>query len=153
MLVSNGQVLISPDYVAQCPLTITADSSTNYYVYLEYQNAPSYSTESRTVKNYATKPYEDDLSFYLQAGKEVSIDVPIGVYKLYYATDGSNSAGNNFYGTKLLFGDNTHYYSADQLLTFYADTEYYNGHTLTLKATIDGNFSTDPIAESQFPIR
>ena len=153
VLVSNGQVLISPDYEAQCPLTIVADSSTNYYVYLEYQHAPSYSAESRTIKNYATKPYEDDLSFYLQAGKEVSIDVPIGVYKLYYATSGSDSAGNNFYGTKLLFGDNTRYYSADRLLTFYADTEYYNGHTITLKATIDGNFSTDPIAESQFPIR
>ena len=153
VIVSNGQVLISPDYEALCPLVVVADSSTDYYVYLEYQNAPAHSTKSRTIKTYASKPYEDDISFYLQAGKEASIDVPIGVYKLYYATSDSNSTGNNFYGTKLLFGENTHYYASDDLLTFYADSKYYNGHTLTLKATINGNFDTNPIAESQFPIR
>lgn len=144
---TNGKKYITPDYEAVCPFTIIADSSTDYYVYLKYQYAPSSSTTSRTLKSTATRPYETDVAFYLKAGKQVEIDVPIGVYKLYYAT------GSNFYGTKLLFGDNTHYYASDDLLSFYSDSQYYNGHTITLKSTYNGNFDTDPISESEFPVR
>ena len=130
-----------------CPFTIIADSTTDYYVYLKYQSAPKSSTESRALKSGAKSPYEKDVAFYLKAGQQVKIDVPIGVYKLYYAT------GSDFYGTKLLFGDNTHYYASDDLLSFYSDSQYYNGHTITLKSTYNGNFDTDPISESQFPTR
>lgn len=93
------------------------------------------------------EPCEADVAFYLKAGKQVSFNVPIGVYKLYYAT------GKDFYGTELLFGDNTQYFSSDELLTFYSDSEYYRGHTITLKSTLNGNFETVPISEDQFPKR
>lgn len=130
-----------------CPFTIISSSSTDYYVYLKYQKAPASTTENRTTETGSRLPYESDVAFYVKAGQQVEIDVPIGVYKLYYAT------GSDFYGTKLLFGEDTHYYASDDLLTFYSDTQYYNGHTITLKATYNGNFDTDPIPETQFPIR
>ena len=147
VVASNGKMFITPDYEGVCPFTIIADSSTDYYIYLKYQKAPTSSTESRLLKSKAILPYESDVAFYLKAGQQVKIQVPIGVYKLYYAT------GSNFYGTKLLFGDKTHYYASDDLLSFYSDSQYYNGHTITLKTTYNGNFDTDPISESEFPTR
>ena len=145
--VTNGKMFITPSYKCVCPFTIISSSSTDYYVYLKYQKAPASTTENRTTETGSRLPYESDVAFYVKAGQQVEIDVPIGVYKLYYAT------GSDFYGTKLLFGEDTHYYASDDLLTFYSDTQYYNGHTITLKATYNGNFDTDPIPETQFPIR
>lgn len=143
--VKNGQIFVATDYKGVCPFKIVADSFTNYYVYLEYRDSPKNSKEKRLIMSSSKKPYEPNIAFYLKAGQTVEIDVPIGIYKLYYA------AGSTFYGTKLLFGDTTQYYSSDELLTFYADSEYYHGTTITLKATYNGNFDTDKIPESQFP--
>lgn len=143
----NGQVLIVPDYTRVCPLEIKADTGSDYYIYLDYQRAPTYTTESRQLGSLARAPYESDIAFIVKSGRTVEVDVPIGVYKLYYAT------GTTFYGTKLLFGDNTRYYDSDDLLTFYAGNEYYNGHTITLYSVYDGNFDTDEISEKNFPTR
>lgn len=147
MLVYNGKMFITPDYEGVSPFKVIADSNTDYYVYLKYQWAPSNSTEKRSIKIKATYPYENDIAFYLKAGQTVSIDVPIGIYKLFYAT------GTTFFDTKLLFGNATQYYGSDDLLNFYADSKYYQGHTITLKAVSYGNFDTDPISKSEFPIR
>ena len=143
----NGEVFISPDYQGVCPFTVIADSDTDYYIYLEYQGAPDETTVTRAIKYKAASPYEPDVAFYLKAGQQVEINVPIGVYKLYYAT------GTEFYDTSRLFGETTRYYSSDDLLTFNADSMYYLGHTITLLPSYDGNFDTDPIPGDQFPAR
>ena len=75
------------------------------------------------------------------------MDVPIGVYKLYYAT------GKTFFNTSILFGDTTRYYESDELLTFNASGDYYNGHTITLYEVVNGNLDTDEISEKTFPTR
>lgn len=143
----NGKIIIATEYVETCPFTVIADSNADYYIYLDYQRAPTYSAEGRKAKSTAKLPYESDIAFIVKAGKQVSIDVPIGIYKLYYAT------GTTFYGSKELFGSKTSCYEADELLSFYLSGNYYNGHTITLKSTYNGNFDTDKISESSFPKR
>ena len=143
----NGEFFVKPAYQSVCPFSVTAASDTDYYIYLEYQKAPAKTTISRVKIANAAKPYEDDVAFYLKAGEQVEIKVPIGVYKLYYAT------GTVFYGTTDLFGDETCYYSSDDLLSFYTDSRYYQGHTITLMPVSNGNFDTDPIPKNQFPAR
>lgn len=143
--VYNGKMIITTDYECVCPFEIIADDNTDYYVYLKYLKAPSSSYENRQLKSGASSPYETDLAFYVKAGNNVEIDVPIGVYQLYYAT------GDTFYGTKLLFGDDTACYSSDDLLEFYVSSQYYEGCSITLYAVYNGNFDTDGIDTDDFP--
>ena len=98
------------------------------------------------MKAGAGAPYEADIAFYVEAGSEAEIDVPIGVYEFYY------SSGGTFYGTEHLFGENSTCFNGGNL-NFYADSQYYNGHTITLYAVVNGNFDTDEIDESAFPTR
>lgn len=144
---SNGTRLITPDYQQTCPLEIKADTGADYYVYLQYQYAPVQSQAARELHSTAKQPYESDLAFFVKSGQTVEINVPIGVYKFYYAT------GTTFYGTKLLFGAHTGCYVADELLTFNVEDDYYIGHTITLRKTTSGNFETDYISDSAFPTR
>ncbi len=146
----NGQIIIMPAYERVCPLTIVADSTTNYYIYLKYQYPPIQSSTDRTsIDSYLGKLYNavtsGDMAFFVEAGSTVNIDVPIGVYKFYYA------AGETFYGKKFLFGSDTSRYSAKSVLSFYSYGNRYMGHTITLKSVINGNFDTSPISESEFP--
>ena len=141
----SGMNIVRPDYVGVCPLEIKADNNSNYYIYLDYVRKPSYTTVSRSLRSDAYTPYESDFSFYVEAGDTVEVDVPIGIYKLYYAT------GDTYYGKELLFGANTQYYSSDELLEFYASSQYYEGVTLTLYSVYNGNYDTDPINASEFP--
>ena len=141
----NGKLITPTDYEQVCPLTITADVGSNYYIKLIYKYRPLTTKENRTLKPYASSPYTSTLAFIVMSGCTVEIDVPIGVYKLFYAT------GNEFYGDKLLFGSTTSCYTADKLLVFdYADG-YYNGHTITLRKVINGNFDTEHIPPDEFP--
>lgn len=143
----NGQILKKTDYESICPFTIEAPEGYDYYVYLQYEKAPSNSTEKRKPAASAASHPEEDIAFYLKSGQSVTIDVPVGTYKLFYAV------GETFFGEKLLFGDRTRFYSSDDLLTFYTDDQYCHGHTVTLTAVVNGNFDTDPILESAFPGR
>ena len=95
----------------------------------------------------ASAPLENDVAFIVKAGQSYELDVPIGVYKLYYAT------GKTFFNTAILFGDTTRYYESDELLTFNASGDYYNGHTITLYEVVNGNLDTDEISEKTFPTR
>lgn len=143
----NGKLIIIPDYSQVCPLDIIAGTDTDYYIYLDYQYSPHLTQESRSRKATATSPYEGDIAFIVKAGQRVSIDVPIGVYKFYYAT------GTTFFGSKYLFGDDTQCYKADNLLSFYYADQYYQGHTITLYKTVGGNFDTDSIPDKSFPTK
>ena len=140
--VFNGQIVITPTYERTCPFSVSVRGDDTYYIYLKYNKAPSYSTESRklTMGTPVT-----DISFLVKPNSTAKVDVPIGVYKLYYC------CGETWYGTKYKFGDSTRYSTSDELLSFYADSEYYQGHSLELWAQTDGNFEDHSIDESQFP--
>ena len=149
MYVYNGQMIVKSDYKGLCGLSVKAGSESNYYVYLDYMYAPSNSYDNRTRNNNAIAPYEDDLAFIVKAGETVEVDVPIGVYKMYYAS------GDEFYGRKTKFGKDGHYNVADALLDFYSEVEgdyiVYNGHNVTLYTVINGNLEIDTISENLFP--
>ena len=144
-LAKNGQYLIKPDYRRKCPLIVTVGNDADYYIYLKYIRAPDSTKESRKLRDSAKKPYQPNVALYVKAGQTAEINVPIGVYKLYYAT------GSVFYGTKDLFGDSTNCYSSNEYLEFYADSKYYQGVTLTLYKVANGNLETTSISESSFP--
>ena len=145
MAVSNGKILVNTDYKCVCPLTVKTSAGSDYYVYLKYLREPTNTKESRIRKNNVKPPYESDIAFYITGGQTVSIEVPIGTYSFFYAT------GNTFYNTDILFGDNTSHFKSSETLDFYADSQYYQGHTITLYKVVDGNFDTKEIKESDFP--
>lgn len=144
--VFSGQIIVSPGYNCVCPFTVEAPRDSNCYVYLQYQYAPYQSVEPRKQTGTYTG-LDGDIAVYVAAGKTAEIDVPIGVYKLFYAT------GTDFYDTDILFGEDTRCYSSDDLFSFYADNEYYRGHIVTLYTVANGNLDTEPISENQFPKR
>lgn len=144
--VFSGKIIVSPGYDCVCPFTVEAPINSNCYVYLKYICTPPHSVVDRRQTNtYAG--IDGDIAVYVGAGRTAEIDVPIGVYKLYYAT------GTDFYNTDILFGDDTRCYSSDDLFNFYADDEYYQGHIVTLYTVANGNLDTEPISEDQFPKR
>lgn len=143
----NGEIFVVPSYESRCPLTVSVRGDQAYYVFLDYLYAPSYSTVDRHLEdeiNYSSV-IENNLAFYISPGSTVEIDVPIGVYRLYYAT------GETWYGKALLFGEDTATYTSDDLLEFYADDSYYNGVTLELWRQSGGNFDTKSISYDDFP--
>ena len=142
--VKNGQIIVSPDYEQVCPFSVETKSEHIYYVYLEYQRAPSNTTVDRSLKSNASGQ-QGDISFIVTENSKVELDVPIGVYKLYYCV------GTTWYGTKDKFGEETGYYSSNELLDFYADSQYYRGHSLELWKQSEGNFEDHTISEDSFP--
>ena len=142
--VKNGQIIVATDYEEVCPFSVETRSDYSYYVYLKYQKAPSSTTVSRTLKSGASGK-QDDISFIVKPNSKVELHVPIGVYKLYYCV------GETWYGINDKFGEHTRYYSSEDLLDFYADSQYYQGNSLELWAQTSGNFEDHPITESGFP--
>lgn len=142
--ISNGMILKKPTYESLCPFSVSVRGNDGYYIYLKYQYAPLTSTEKRE-KMSGYKNDVSDVAFYIAPGQTVEIDVPIGVYRLYYA------CGETWYGTAFLFGENTKRYTSDDYLSFYADKEYYNGVTLELWLQNNGNFDTESVSEANFP--
>lgn len=142
----NGRILHSPSYEGQCPFSISVPfGSGGYYIFLQYQGASPKTTEDRVVKDSSVSTLKSDIAFYVAAGCTVEIEVPVGVYKFFYAH------GETWYGVKYKFGENTLYYSSDDLLEFYIDNNYCNGHSIQLWEQTNGNFDTDTILESAFP--
>ena len=145
--VRNGEIIIKPDYESLCSFTVKTTGSQNYYIILKYLNAPTKSYDKRKLLSSARSPYEDNISFYVVGGQTVSIKVPVGVYKLYYAT------GNQFYGNiQYCFGKDTIATTSDDLLAFYTDEQYTHGNTVTLYKVTNGNFDTTSISPGNLPI-
>ena len=143
--VYNGKIIIAPDYECLCPLQINAESGMNCYVRLRYVGEPSYSDVRRRLNYWSSGSYESDIAFYVEAGRTVEVEVPIGVYKFYYAT------GKIFYGTKDLFGEKTSCYSSEENLYFYVDDDTYSGQSITLRKVPHGNFRTHSVNRKSFP--
>ena len=129
-LPENGYIFRYPEAEMIAPLTInTEKTSDNHYIYLKYQG------EDRTM----------DMSFFVQAGSNIKVHVPLGTYEIFYCV------GTDWYGTDLKFGQNTSYYTADELFDFTYDDDYVYGHTITLYPVQNGNLETTVINPEDFP--
>lgn len=142
----NGYMFKTPTYVKLCPLSVSVSGDASYYVYLEYLRPPGDSYNSRHLEGNPSVR-EEDIAFFVRPNSTVEIDVPVGVYKLYYA------AGKEWYGESSLFGEDTAYSSSSDLLEFYTDYTTFYGSTLELWPQYNGNFDTHYIDEDDFPNR
>ena len=115
---------------AIAPFKIITDKysdAENYYIKL---------IDSRTDKVAET--------IFVRSGDTVEVKVPVGSYKIRYAT------GHKWYGEDDLFGHGTSYAKSDKLLVFSYNGYYVNGMSLTLYKTRNGNFATNPIRAEDF---
>lgn len=155
---SNGEIINSSLGESVCPLSISVQGSSAYYIYLdcvEYTSSKTSNVDSMEYTELQKKLLElygsdtdlsiYDLSFMIKPHSTVEILVPLGSYKLYYAT------GDDWFGPTLLFGEETQYYKAGSVLEFTADKQYYYGHTLELWEQVGGNMTEIEISESDFP--
>lgn len=124
----NGYVFEHPAGDMVAPLTVKTSGTDDYYVALKHTTTSS--------KN---------MSFYVRGGSTVTIDVPLGVYEIYYAS------GSAWYGKDDLFGTDTAYYKCEDVFPFTASGDGYDGWTLTLYPVANGNLETDAIDPEEFP--
>ena len=117
----KGQIFIGRPQSGPVNLTVSSSSSKSYYVKL---------------KNVLD---EDIFSFFVPAGETVEISVPQKPCYVYFA------CGETWYGTDLLFGENTSYSKDSGLIDFgmYAVT-------YTLIPSVGGNFSETTISADDF---
>lgn len=110
------------------PLSIvTPSGSYNYYVKLvdAATNAPV-------------------LTAYIQAGNTLEMEVPLGTFRVRYAT------GEIWYGPELKFGEQTAYAEADATLEFKVTDDKVSGYTIELIRQEGGNLETNTLSEGQF---
>lgn len=117
----NGEILIPTNLTRDSSLTIISSASENYFIKLK------------------DRAGNDVFGFFVRAGRNVTIDVPSNSYYLYFA------AGDEWYGTKYCFGENTSYAKDSTICDFY-NYEY----TYTLYPVANGNFSETPVSEDEF---
>ncbi len=120
-LPQNGQVFIGSELYRNSELTIHGSDSYNCYVKLK-----------STIGN-------DVFSFFVRAGKSVTVSVPSDYYYVYF------SYGKDWYGTKYIFGPNTTYSKDDEICDFKNYTWEY-----TLYSSYDGNFTETPVSAEEF---
>lgn len=117
-----------------------------------YHNSPSVAPleiNTSPGSNYFVKMVEANseataLELFVHGGKSIEIQMPLGAYKMKYAT------GTIWYGREYHFGPNTVYSKADSVFSFRQDYSGYSGYTVTLYTVQDGNMSTSKIDESEF---
>ena len=126
---ASGEKIIKNLNSAWAPFEIVTKGSGNYYVVLEPSDG---STGNR-------------VSFFVKGGDTVRVDVPLGKYKLYYAT------GADFYGRTRLFGAATKYYQAETTLDFHREGLNYTGYRVELYLQSGGNLSTRSVGRGSFP--
>lgn len=127
-LPANGAIKRYVKNEAIAPLRIvTQDSSNHYYVKI---------VDWDTKKKICT--------VFIRAGQSVNLDLPLGIYRLRYAT------GERWYGTKFLFGPETTYNEADQQLDFDVRGDQVHGYTIELFLTPNGNLKTNGITAAAF---
>lgn len=119
---ASGTVFIGANLAREGELTIRSSSVDSYYIKLK-------ASDKRT----------DMFSFFVRAGETVTVDVPKGMYYVYFA------CGRTWYGEDNLFGESTSYSMDAELLDFSKYTWEY-----TLYPVTNGNFSETIIGESEF---
>lgn len=117
----SGTILSGYEYNNGSEITITASGSSSCVVKLK--------TSSGVTR----------LSFYVRSGDTVTVGVPAEYLYVYFA------AGEDWYGTKHLFGKNTSYSKDKNLCDF---TEY--TWEYTLRPVTNGNFSQTTVSADEF---
>jgi hypothetical protein len=84
------------------------------------------------------------ISFFIFGGQSFETDVPLGTYRVKYAT------GVTWFGETHLFGSTTHYSEADKTFEFAVQGNKINGYTIELTQQRNGNLSTKAISSNQF---
>lgn len=98
------------------------------------------------VKLVDATTYEDRLGVFVRGGEPVEVAVPLGRYRMRYAS------GVNWYGEDHLFGpgNRTSYAQSATLFSFERGPSGFNGFTVELIQQTGGNMSTRPIAADEF---
>lgn len=109
------------------PLEIKTSSGLNYLVKLE---------DVSTGVNI--------LDVFVRGGATVNLEVPLGTYRLKYAS------GKTWYGYEHYFGPPTGYNKADSNFRFYNDGSRVSGYTVTLYQVQNGNLSTSRLTPGEF---
>lgn len=81
---------------------------------------------------------------FVRAGQTVETEIPLGSYKMKYAT------GYKWYGKKDLFGKDTIYSKSEDEFIFKIEGNQVLGHTVELYLQRDGNLRTDYITAQEF---
>lgn len=84
------------------------------------------------------------LTVFVQAGRDVSLQVPVGTYEIKYAT------GTQWYGENDLFGANTFFGQAERQLVFQVNGNKVQGYRLHLYPQVGGNLKTKTINRNEF---
>ena len=126
----NGDVTKYTYKTHEAPFEVVTPSGDDYYY---------------VVLSESTNTRLKVISVLVHPGKKVEIDVPLGNYKMFYAT------GEKWYGRTALFGEATRYYKANDILRFYADGDSIMGHTIELIKQVGGNLETMGVNEDEFP--
>ena len=124
---ASGTTRPNPLTAGVAPLKIHTSAGSNYFVKLE---------NSETGQKI--------LDVFIRGGSTVSINVPLGQYRLKYAT------GTTWYGYEHYFGPSTVYSRANSILHFYRDGYRVSGYTVTLYQVAGGNLSTSRLPPEQF---
>ncbi len=84
------------------------------------------------------------LTIFIRSGQSVNVKLPLGSYKIKYAT------GKVWYGKTYLFGPETTYSEADKKLDFEVSGSQVLGYTIELFLQRHGNLKTKKISAAQF---
>jgi len=84
------------------------------------------------------------LTIFIQGGRNITLDIPLGEYYLKYAF------GYKWYGYEHYFGEETAYSKADEIFDFKIVGEQVSGYTVTLYKVIGGNLNTISIEPEEF---
>ncbi|MCK5539199.1 MAG: J domain-containing protein [Bacteroidales bacterium] len=102
-------------------------------------------TENYFIKLVDAHTNSTILEIFIRAGESFKTEVPIGTYKMKYAT------GSKWYGQKYLFGKyDTRYSKSDDELVFKVEGNHVLGRVIELFMQINGNFKTENIQAKDF---
>ncbi len=123
----NGDSRIYTNSKRIAPFTIKTSGSDSYFVKLKdvYTN-------------------ETIMDIFVRGGNTVETNVPLGAYRIEYAT------GEKWYGYQHLFGEKTGYSKTDQSLNFRQDYNGVSGFTISLYKVANGNLQTSYLNPSNF---
>ena len=84
------------------------------------------------------------MTIFVQASTNVPVKVPLGIYKIKYAS------GTQWYGNELLFGSKTQYGKVEKLFEFTIEENQVLGHNIQFYPHATGNLKTRPIDPIEF---
>jgi hypothetical protein len=109
------------------PLTIETSAGANYLV---------------KIVDYYSK--SNVMTIFIKGGNTIRTKVPLGTFEIRYAS------GEQWYGYKHLFGNDTSYSKADESFDFRNTGYQITGYTLTLYRVSNGNLRTSHMNPSEF---